>query len=340
MKNNIDLTAKFENNFHTHVVVDSIDNLPAQNVFFVIDSFFKDYFSQKLLHQNVFWLDASEVNKDMSIVTKILYRLSASNLTRHDTIIAIGGGITLDIASFCASIYKRGCGLILYPTTIIGMIDAAIGGKTGVNLGNIKNQLGSFYPAQKVVLDYESLKTLPDIEVKNGFAELIKMMVLFYRQFFTQDFSYISKHLHEYIFHTIRYKIDICSSDLRDTGERRLLNLGHTFAHLFETISDYRIPHGMAVASGLRLALQLSVEKGICPIGLADKVNVYLGEFCSKLELSNAQRARLKVDGATILSKDKKADKHVKLVLINEVACEMHDVEDVKALIDWIAGNI
>jgi 3-dehydroquinate synthase len=189
------------------------------------------------------------------------------------------------------------------------MIDASVGGKTGVNWGNLKNQVGTFYPANEVILDFNFLKTLPEKEMKSGYAELIKMMIIKERDFFNQSFAYIEENLQEYLLRAVKYKLEICSEDFTDMGRRQVLNLGHTYAHLLESVSDFRISHGDAVAEGLRNVLRVSLEKGILSEENDHKILMYMDYLCNKVELTEGQRERIEKAGGEILRADKKDGK-------------------------------
>ena len=327
----------FNAEFLSEIIVDSHRHyLNKQDAFYIID----DYFSHLTpKNADTLYIKAIESKKTLATATKILTHFHKINLKRTDVIIAIGGGLTLDIVAFCASIYKRGCDLWFIPTTIISIIDASIGGKTGINFGGIKNQIGSFYPANKVILDFKFLNTLPISEVRNGFAELIKMMIVSEREFFRQDFDFIRKNLSDYLIKAITYKLQISSKDLFDKGERQFLNLGHTFAHLLEVISDFKISHGNAVAKGIYLAMKLSMDKGLLSESSFRNILCFLKEFCVDIKLSKKERLRLKNEGNIILRSDKKVEKQIKLILINEISVEFAYIENSDELIDFILLN-
>ena len=314
---------KFLVEYNTQLILDRIDNyLHYNNAFYVVDDYFKHLFINK---KNVFFVKATEENKNINTVNLILDQLFSNGLNRKDIIIAIGGGLTLDIAAYCASIYKRGCLLYFIPTTLIGMIDAAIGGKTGVNYKNLKNQIGSFYPAHKVIIDFDLLKSLPEREIRNGYAELIKMMIIFEREFFNKDFNYIRDNLLEYIKKAINYKACVCAKDLTDKNERQLLNLGHSFAHLLETVSNFRLSHGEAVAKGLYLALKFSYQKNVLSEIMYRKILTYINEFCANIEILPDEIERIKQHGEDILLADKKNDETFKLILVNDISVELRN---------------
>lgn len=204
-----------------------------------------------------------ENSKNLENFEKILYKLFEENFSRSDVLIALGGGVTGDLGGFAASCFKRGIVLIQIPTSLLAMVDSSIGGKTGVNLPQAKNQIGSFYEPQLTLCDTDLLNSLPDVEYKCGMGEIIKYAVLFDRELFytllSGDFNIAAV-----IEKCVRYKTEIVKEDRFDRGRRQLLNLGHTVGHAIETLSDYGIAHGEAVMSGLLVITRAAVKRGLC----------------------------------------------------------------------------
>jgi shikimate kinase/3-dehydroquinate synthase len=182
-----------------------------------------------------------EEAKSIGVVTRLWREL---RLDRGGTLVALGGGCTTDVAGFTAATYLRGVPWVPVPTTLVGQVDAAIGGKTGIDIPEGKNLVGSFHWPARVVLDETLLETLPERERRQGMAELVKTRLLADRRLDVRGAA--------------AYKAGICVQDPHDHGPRRWLNLGHTFAHGLEAGADYDLPHGEAVALGLLAALRLS----------------------------------------------------------------------------------
>jgi 3-dehydroquinate synthetase/shikimate kinase len=222
---------------------------------------------------------------------------SALRLDRGGTLVALGGGSTLDLAGFAAAAYLRGIAWVPVPTTLVAQVDAAIGGKTGIDLPEGKNLAGAFHWPARVVADPELLATLPEEELANGRAEVVKAGLLAGEQFWDLGLA-------EQVRRCAAFKAAVCLRDPLDRGERAQLNLGHTFAHALEAASGYELPHGRAVALGLLAALRLS--------GLG-------AEAATVEEVLNPQP--VSVDGEhawAALQRDKKAeDGAVKLVLLD-----------------------
>jgi 3-dehydroquinate synthetase len=170
---------------------------------------------------------------------------------RDGTIVALGGGCTTDAAGFAAATWMRGVPWAAVPTTLVGQVDAAIGGKTAVDLPGGKNLVGSFHWPTRVVIDPGTLETLPEAEMRNGMAEVVKTGLLMGSPVWEQPLA-------ELVRRCASFKAGVCLGDPHDRGPRNQLNLGHTFAHALEAAAGYDLPHGQAVALGLVAALRLS----------------------------------------------------------------------------------
>jgi len=181
---------------------------------------------------------------------------SALRLDRDGTLVALGGGSTTDLAGFVSATYLRGVAWVPVPTTLVGQVDAAIGGKTAVDLDQGKNLVGAFHWPARTIVDPELLDTLPAAELANGLAEVVKTGLLAGEPLWELPRS-------QQVRRCAAFKAAVCLRDPLDRGERAQLNLGHTFAHALEAASGYQLPHGRAVALGLLAALRLSgLEEG------------------------------------------------------------------------------
>ena len=212
---------------------------------------------------------AGEKSKTLETYVELVRGFAALELTRADVAIALGGGVVGDLTGFAAATYMRGIDFIQVPTTLLAMVDSSIGGKTGVDIPEGKNLVGAFHLPKKVVREVKFLETLPEAELKNGLAEMIKTAVLFDREMFrkleslgstvledTVGVSRMLKSLESLktlIDRTASWKQKIVDEDFKEGGKRKLLNLGHTFGHAIEKVSDFAIPHGAAVAIGMRI---------------------------------------------------------------------------------------
>jgi 3-dehydroquinate synthase len=245
-------------------------------------------------------LPPGEAAKNWASVEAILRAASDAGLGRDGLFIGVGGGVVGDLTAFAASIYMRGCGLCLVSTTLLGMADASLGGKTGFDLWGFKNLAGTFYPARHIFMPLESLETLPPAEWKSGMAELIKAAVLeggdfmdalealrgpgpesFTAGFIRRALKGGAEALRDCIYRAAALKGRIVAADPRETGgERRLLNLGHTFGHALESAAGLgKLSHGEAVAWGMARACDLGRALGITPPERAEKITGLLRSF-------------------------------------------------------------
>ncbi|MBD3277906.1 MAG: 3-dehydroquinate synthase [Candidatus Aegiribacteria sp.] len=212
-------------------------------------------------------LEAREQLKNTFTLTQILESMAGSGIIRNTPVVVIGGGLVCDIGALAASIYMRGLEFMLVPTTLLSMVDACLGGKTGVNMSGAKNQVGTFAPAREIRIFPDFLGTLPESELKSGLAEVIKTALIGddtiaddLKAFSTYDpdFGLVK----QIVGKCLRVKGDVVSGDLRDRGGRMVLNLGHTVGHALESGSDYRLTHGEAVGLGMMAEAALAVKLG------------------------------------------------------------------------------
>lgn len=215
----------------------------------------------------VIGLKTSEDLKTMDTAVWVTEKLLEADASRGALVLAIGGGITTDIAGFAASMYKRGIRYANIPTTLLAQVDAAIGGKTGVNLHGYKNMLGAFHMPEFTFLTASVLETLPEKELRCGLAEMLKTFLIGDADAYVKCIAGgITNNL---IFRAASIKADIVRRDPLEHGERAVLNLGHTFGHAIEHCSKGAIAHGEAVGMGIILAARLSEGLGLAQKGLA-----------------------------------------------------------------------
>lgn len=209
--------------------------------------------------------------KTLETAQTIINDMLSVGLDRGDVVIGIGGGVVTDVTGFVASIYKRGLATVLVPTTLLAIVDAAIGGKTGVNTMMGKNLIGTFHAPEKVMIDTSFLDTLPVEEWRNGLGEIIKYAFLTKKVSLKQIYALKNedlKALTKWIPACVKYKQTLVSEDFKESNQRMVLNLGHTFGHCLETAFQYeRFGHGEAVMYGLLVMLYLSVKwEGLSPL--------------------------------------------------------------------------
>ncbi|MBQ9663250.1 MAG: 3-dehydroquinate synthase [Oscillospiraceae bacterium] len=202
---------------------------------------------------------SGESTKSLARYEELLNFLTEQRMTRTDCLIALGGGVTGDLTGFAAATYQRGIPYLQVPTTLLAAVDSSVGGKTAVNLPAAKNQVGAFYQPAAVLCDTDTLATLPERELRAGYAEAIKYAVLGDADLF-DGLQRRSVSLDEVIETCVRMKADIVEEDEHDLGRRRLLNLGHTFGHAVESCSGYGLLHGEAVAIGMAMIANAAVR--------------------------------------------------------------------------------
>jgi 3-dehydroquinate synthase len=210
--------------------------------------------------QHLITIPDGDENKTLATVTRVWDEMERMGVTRHTLVVNLGGGMVTDLGGFAAATFKRGVRFINVPTTLLGAVDAAVGGKTGINYHELKNEIGAFAPASDVIVSTRFFDTLTIEEMKSGFAEVIKHAMLSDRNEFHRlldhDFTAPIDHgdLLERLRRSVQVKVDIVTRDPNEQGERKALNLGHTVGHAFESLAMKRgkpVPHGYAVAWGL-----------------------------------------------------------------------------------------
>lgn len=229
-------------------------------------------------------LPDGESHKTLTTVSRIVDVLVANRFARDSTVVALGGGVVGDMAGFAAACYQRGIAYVQVPTTLLAQVDSSVGGKTGVNHPGGKNLIGAFHQPSAVVADTDTLRTLPDRELRAGLAEVIKYGLIADEGLFTwleQNLEKLLAHDARALMHVIRRSCEIKASivgrDEREQGERALLNLGHTFGHALESSTGYtKWLHGEAVGAGLLMAAAMSHECGHLPANAVERVRALL----------------------------------------------------------------
>ncbi len=249
--------------------------LPKEKrVFLIIDAKVRELYGHNFPYEYI-EISATEKNKSFETILFITRKLMELGADRDSLLLIIGGGITTDIGAFTASIYFRGVDFILVPTTLLSQVDAAIGGKNGINVDGYKNILGVIRQPLFTVICPEFLATLTQTELKEGASELLKTFILKDREGFCKAAAVLKRgegldNLAPYISKAASIKANIVEHDIYEKGDRKLLNLGHTFAHALE--KECGISHGEAVSIGIVLAARLSVKLKILRKEEADTI--------------------------------------------------------------------
>ncbi|WP_028841719.1 3-dehydroquinate synthase [Thermodesulfobacterium hveragerdense] len=298
----------------------------------ITDDTVKALYGEKLLLQlykarikaELFSFPPGEGSKTIETVISLARRLIQKRFDRKDLLIALGGGVVGDITGFLASIYLRGVKYVQVPTTLLSQVDSSVGGKTGVDLPEGKNLIGTFYQPSRVYIDPAVLKTLPKSEIQNGLAEVIKYGCILKRRLF----SFISKKgkelfqlnpedLQYLIYESCKTKAYVVSKDEKESGIRKVLNFGHTIGHALETELNYSIPHGLAVALGMLAEAKLSEKLGVAEKEVFSPLKNLLANLSYPLNLPSNLSPQQVVKH---LSKDKKvAQGKLTIVLLKRI---------------------
>ena len=277
------------------------------------------------------------MNKKQKSVDKILSILLSKNFNRNDCLISVGGGITGDVSGFAASIFKRGLKWVNVPTTLLSQVDSSIGGKTGVNTSYGKNLIGCFYQPNLVISDIRFLKSLPKREIICGYGEVLKHSLIADKKFFlfldkngSKILDLKSPLIEKAIYKSCMIKKKVVEADEKETGLRKILNFGHTFAHAYEATLGYskKLNHGEAVILGFKTAAKFSLLNKI----LDTKDYMLIENHLQKLSLpSNINKFFFKNSLKKILlfmKKDKKNNtKKINLVLLKKIGFPIYKLQ-------------
>ena len=233
-----------------------------------------------------------EASKNLAIVAGLASSLAQRGFDRQDGLLALGGGVTGDITGFLAATYMRGIPFVQVPTTLLAQVDSSVGGKTGVDIPEGKNLVGAFYQPRCVYIDSRVLNVLPESELLNGLAEVIKYGVIYDRTLFEflesrrRDILALELPVLEDVIATCcRIKADVVEKDEREADLRRILNFGHTLGHAIEAASGYSLAHGSAVAIGMVAAAELAVLQGILAADKKARIEKLISDFGLPVEI-------------------------------------------------------
>ncbi len=254
---------------------------------------------------------SGEENKNREHWSRLTDELLSTGLGRDGCVIALGGGVAGDLAGFVASTYMRGIPVVQLPTSLVAMVDASVGGKTGVDVPLGKNLVGTFHPPQFVLADTDLCATLPRVERSQGLAEAAKHGAILDAEYFAWIDSHASALLDGdpeltsvLVGRSVELKARVVSEDEKEGGLRQILNFGHTLGHALEALSGFQLPHGSAVALGMILEAKLGERLGITGEGVADR----LSRTLRRLELPTALPEDSDVEGLIdLVGRDKKA---------------------------------
>lgn len=343
---------------YTNLVIEALDDLVSSmgtpNVFVLVDSNTAKFVLPILSNQSkvvsqakIITVPSGDVNKTIAALQTIWKGLSTEGASRKSVIINVGGGVITDIGGFAATTFKRGIRFVNLPTTLLGAVDAAVGGKTGINFNGLKNEIGAFSDAEAVIISTTFFNTLPDQQLLSGYAEMLKHGLLdnpaTLAALMKHDVTHgtaASDRLLQLIQQSVQVKQAIVSSDPHETGMRKALNLGHTVGHAFESFAMNDrvspIPHGYAVAWGLVVELILSHMRLGFPAETLHQFAAYVKEHYGYFDVECKDYPVL----ISLMRHDKKNDtqqdinftllRDVGRIEINQTASE----DDIKAALD------
>lgn len=279
---------------------------------------------------------AGEQSKNLNTVAEMYNTLAEFKMTRKDIIIALGGGVTGDMAGFAAATYLRGIDFIQIPTSLLAQVDSSVGGKTGVDVVQGKNLVGAFYQPKAVLIDPNTLNTLPDKFICDGMAEVIKYGCIKDRAFFDELAKGTAlDNIEDVIERCVTIKRDVVSRDEKESGERMLLNFGHTLGHAIEKIYNFTgITHGMAVAIGMVLITKAGERRGITQNGTADKIS----EVCKKYGLPTTDNASFEEIASSAQTDKKTVGTDINLVLLDKIGSSFTKKVRLDNLLDFITA--
>ena len=310
------------------VTDDNVDRLYGDKLVKILES---KYETVKFVFEN------GEKSKNISTYAALLNFLAENKLTRSDAIVAFGGGVVGDLAGFAAASYLRGIKYLQIPTTLLAMVDSSVGGKTAIDLDSGKNLCGAFYQPDIVICDYSLTRTLSKEIFADGCAEIIKYALIKDYDLFCHLKENGEKFDREYVIsECIRIKSDIVAADEFDGGIRQLLNYGHTVGHAIETLSNFSITHGSAVAAGMAIMARTCLDKGICDVTCVNDTLGLIKAFSLPTETSFGSK-----EIASVIENDKKRKgDNITIVLPEKTGSCILKKYPVNEISDFISAGI
>jgi len=325
------------------VIVGQIDNLSYNNSLIVTDENVAKFHLAKIesilrasgCEPKSVVIPAGEAHKNLESVSYLWKSFLEHGLDRKSTVIALGGGVIGDMAGFAASTYMRGINWVAVPTTLLSMVDASLGGKTGFDLPQGKNLIGSFYPPKLVLADPSLLLTLSDRELRSGMAEVVKHGIISDPELFalcSRGLAWVKDNLEQIVKRAMAVKIQVIEEDPYEKGFRAALNLGHTVGHAVELVSGFELRHGEAIAIGMVTEAKYAERIGVAKSHVADEIAQVLRQLGLPTQMSD-ELPREEIIRAMRVDKKKDA-KSVRFALPVEIGkVELVDVSDLENVI-------
>lgn len=322
------------------VIVGDLSNLPnLQNAIIVTDENISKHHVETIKKLNIktIAIPAGEEHKNLETVNYLWKSFLENRLDRKSTVIAIGGGVIGDMTGFAASTYMRGIDWIAVPTTLLSMVDASLGGKTGFDLPEGKNLIGAFHPPKLVLADVQFLKTLPERELISGMAEVIKHGIISDPELFelcNNGLDWVKDNLEEIVKHAMAVKIKIIEEDPYEKNIRAKLNLGHTVGHAVELVSKFNLRHGEAISIGMVVEAKYSAKVGLASRSVVEAIESTLKKLNLPTQIPD-EMSRKEIIKAMRVDKKKNA-KSIRFALPVEIGkVELVEVNQ-SALADFV----
>lgn len=291
---------------------------------------------QRLFNAKSVVVPAGEEHKNLETISRLWKAFLENGLDRKSTVIALGGGVIGDMTGFAASTYMRGIDWIGIPTTLLSMVDASVGGKTGFDLPEGKNLIGSFYPPKLVIADPSLLLTLPERELRSGMAEVVKHGIISDPDLFAMcqhGMDWVKDNLEDVVKHAMAVKIKVIEADPYEKGIRAALNLGHTVGHAVELVSKFELRHGEAIAIGTAVEARYAARVGLASQNTVEAIESTLSALGLPIHIP-ADLAREKIIQAMRVDKKKNA-KSIRFALPVEIGkVELVNVDDLESVLE------
>jgi 3-dehydroquinate synthase len=317
------------------------NHLPEKDVFIITDDHVNSLYGDRFPLFPVYSVRPGEPSKSLAEAERIYSWLLDKGADRSSFILAIGGGVVLDLAGFVASTYMRGLSFGFVATTLLAQVDASVGGKNGVDFQGFKNIIGTFNQPQFVICDPELLKTLPQIELSNGLAEMVKHALIadhskfaFMEEYAEDLLRCNSRLLTPLIVQSVKIKAAIVSEDEREKGQRKKLNLGHTWGHAVEAVTG--LPHGQCVYKGLEFAARFSVARGM----LSGTDYSRIGKLIDTLRFTDPGSFDVELAREAMLRDKKKHAGYIDFVLMNGIGDAVIESISIPEITDFVRSDV
>lgn len=303
------------NDYSVNFIDNTYDTLKSEiriDDYIIVDNniikLYPHIFNKILSETKFISIDATEPQKSYEGIIPIIRQLIETGFKKNNRLIAIGGGITQDVTAFISSILYRGVSWIFFPTTLLAQGDSCIGSKTSINFGDFKNQVGGFYPPSRIYINLSFLDTLKEADLKSGLGEMCHYFIVSSKEdflWYKTEYPNALKEkeiLSKMIARSLEIKKSYIEIDEYDQKERQVFNYGHSFGHAIESLTHYRIPHGIAVSYGMDMANYISVKLGFIDNEIRQEIKELLEQIWAGTTLTDISLEKFK----SALSKDKK----------------------------------